>query len=199
MNFLAHLFLSDENPEIMVGNFIADMVKGNSFLGYPSTIGKGIRIHRNIDKFTDSHPIVQLSKKRLRPNYRKYAGVIVDMFYDHLLAVDWHTYSPIPLASFAEKAYKTLDSYQSLMPIRSQRTLFYMQKGNWLVNYAELSGIGQALGGLSNRTRYESGIEQSINDLRSDYSAYRNEFSSFFPDLIEFNRVELNKILDEAG
>ena len=106
MNFLAHLFLSDENPEIMVGNFIADMVKGNSFLGYPTTIGKGIRIHRNIDKFTDSHPIVQLSKKRLRPNYRKYAGVIVDMFYDHLLAVDWHTYSPIPLASFAEKAYK---------------------------------------------------------------------------------------------
>tara|TARA_Y100000814_G_scaffold27265_1_gene17889 strand:+ start:44 stop:268 length:225 start_codon:yes stop_codon:yes gene_type:complete len=74
-----------------------------------------------------------------------------------------------------------------------------MQKGNWLVNYAELSGIGQALGGLSNRTRYESGIEQSINDLRSDYSAYQNEFSSFFPDLIEFNRVELNKILDEAG
>ena len=171
MNFLAHLFLSEEDPEIMVGNFIADMVKGNSFLGYPSTIGKGIRIHRSIDKFTDSHPTVQLSKKRLRPKYRKYAGVIVDMFYDHLLAVDWHTYSPIPLASFAEKAYKTLGCYQALMPLRGQRTLFYMQKGNWLVSYAELSGISQALGGLSNRTRYKSGMERSINDLQSDYSA----------------------------
>ena len=103
-------------PEIMVGNFIADMVKGNSLLGYPSTIGKGIRIHRNIDKFTDSHPIVQLSAKALTPELSEIRGVIVDMFYDHLLAVDWHTYSPIPLASFAEKAYKTLDSYQSLMP-----------------------------------------------------------------------------------
>jgi len=196
MNFLAHLFLSAGNPEIMVGNFIADAVKGNSFLEYPTTIAKGIKLHRSIDKFTDSHPIVQLSKQRLRPKYRKYAGVIVDMFYDHLLAIGWELYSPISLISFASQAYEILRNYQSLIPIRSQQVLFYMQKGNWLVDYAQLSGIDQALKGLATRTRYLSGMEKSIQDLRSDYADYQNEFSTFFPQLVEFSRDKLDLLLN---
>ena len=199
MNFLAHLFLSAGNPEIMVGNFIADAVKGNSFLEYPTTIAKGIRLHRSIDKFTDSHPIVQLSKQRLRPKYRKYAGVIVDMFYDHLLAIGWEFYSPISLVSFVSQAYEVLRNYQSLIPIRSQQVLFYMQKENWLVNYAQLSGIDQALKGLATRTRYLSGMEKSIQDLRSDYADYQNEFSTFFPQLVEFSRDKLDLILNEPN
>ena len=93
MNFLAHLYLSGDDKEIMLGNLIADSVKGNAILDFNEGVQEGIRLHRRIDHFTDEHPIVQRSKERLRPKYHKFAGVVTDMFYDHFLARDWDHYS----------------------------------------------------------------------------------------------------------
>jgi acyl carrier protein phosphodiesterase len=91
MNFLAHLHLSGNNPNIMLGNFMGDFVKGKSYRQqYEPEIIKGIELHRSIDEFTDSHPVVTESKNRLRPTYRHYSGVIVDVFYDHFLAANWN-------------------------------------------------------------------------------------------------------------
>src|SRR5690349_12341831 len=98
MNFLAHIFLSGDDPEIMVGNFIGDFVKGRNLDDrFSSGIVKGIELHRAIDEYTDSHPVVAQSKNRLRPKYRHYAPVIVDVFYDHFLAKNWKNYHPTSL------------------------------------------------------------------------------------------------------
>ncbi len=97
MNFLAHLYLSPDNTEIIIGNFIADHIVGNKFQQYSDAIQKGIMLHREIDTYTDAHAIVRRSKRRLNERYRHYNGVIIDIFYDHFLAVNWNTYSNIPL------------------------------------------------------------------------------------------------------
>src|SRR4051812_44429809 len=106
MNFLAHLYLSGDNDYVKLGNFIGDFVKGRNLNEqFPSGIARGIRLHRAIDEFTDSHPIVKKSKDRLRPAYRHYAPVIVDVFYDHFLARNWTRYSDTALADYAEQTY----------------------------------------------------------------------------------------------
>jgi acyl carrier protein phosphodiesterase len=186
MNFLAHLHLSGDNPKLMLGNFIGDFVKGRSALGqFESEIIKGIELHRIIDEFTDSHPVVAQSKDRLRPKYRHYAGVIIDIFYDHFLARNWNQYHPEFLPDFADKAYGIIQAHETVLPEGVKFMMPYMIKGNWLVNYARVEGIERALTGMARRTRYESKMEQAGADLVADYQLYLQEFSTFFPALQE--------------
>ena len=160
MNFLAHLYLSGNHPKIMVGNFIGDFVKGKNILArFEPEIAKGIELHRAIDYYTDLHPTVRLSKNRLRPKYRHYSGVIVDIFYDHFLARNWEKYSVVKLSDFAEQAYQLMNENESILPAEVIQILPYMVRGNWLVNYAKLDGIEKALSGMSRRTAYESRIK----------------------------------------
>jgi len=187
MNFLAHLYLSGDQPKLMVGNFIADFVKGKQALqGFDEEIIKGITLHRAIDEFTDSHPMVLQSKQRLRPKYRHYAGVIVDVFYDHYLARNWNKFHSELLPDFADRSYGILQSHQALMPVAASWMLPYMVKGNWLVNYSKVEGIHRALSGMARRTPYESKMEQASIDLKSYYQDFENEFHEFFPALQRF-------------
>ena len=184
MNFLAHIYLSKDHPKIMVGNFIGDFVKGRHFSDqFEPEIVKGIELHRAIDEFTDHHPIVHQSKTRLRLKYRHYAGVIVDIFYDHFLSKYWHDYHVLPLAEFAANTYATLKDHHSILPEDVKTMLPYMIKDNWLVNYGHLHGIGQALKGISRRTRYDSKMNESVHELEEFYEEFKTEFQSFFLDL----------------
>lgn len=184
MNFLAHIYLSGNNARIMVGNFIGDFVKGRNLLEqFEPDIARGIEIHRAIDAFTDTHPVVKKSKVRLRPMYRHYAPVIVDVFYDHFLARYWNNYSPEPLPQFAERAYQTLLLQRDILPEEVKHLLPYMINGNWLVNYGTFEGIQRALTGMSKRTAHVSHMDESVNDLRKDYDDFRKEFEEFFPEL----------------
>jgi acyl carrier protein phosphodiesterase len=184
LNFLAHLFLSGNDPEIMVGNFIGDFVRGrNVHEQFRPAIALGIELHREIDDFTDSHAVVMESKKRLRPKYRHYSPVIVDMFYDHFLAKDWPNYHSLPLHQFALEAYSVLDEYNEHLPERVQGLLPHIIKGNWLYNYSRIEGIHGALSGMSRRTPYESRMDEATQDLREFYTEFGNEFSRFFPEL----------------
>lgn len=138
MNFLAHLYLSGDDPEIMVGNFIGDFVRGrNMHEQFQQNIAIGIELHREIDEFTDSHLVVMESKKRLRPKYRHYAPVIVDVFYDHFLAIHWPIWHPQSLPDFATYAYSQLEKHEAVLPERVLQMMPYMIRGNWLVNYAK--------------------------------------------------------------
>lgn len=187
MNFLAHLYLSGDNHKIMLGNFIGDFVKGrNALEQFDPEIIRGIVLHRAIDEFTDSHPIVTVSKNRLRPKYRHYSGVIVDVFYDHFLARNWDTYHPELLPDFADKAYGVIQSHDPILPKEVKFMMPYMIKGNWLVNYARTEGIHRALSGMARRTPYESKMEQSVEDLKKNYAEFSQEFASFFPVLKKF-------------
>lgn len=186
MNFLAHLYLSGNNPKIMTGNFIGDFVKGRHlYEQFENEIVRGIEIHRAIDLFTDTHPIVSISKQRLRPAYRHYSPVIVDVFYDHFLAANWTTYHDQTLIAFAKHAYNTIESFDNILPTTVKHMLPYMIRGNWLVNYAQVEGIHRALTGMSRRTKYDSKMDESVNDLREHYDAFKKEFEDFFPLLKE--------------
>lgn len=182
MNFLAHLYLSGDDPKIMVGNFIGDFVKGKNVGGrFEKDIAFGIELHRSIDEFTDHHDIVRTSKKRIRDKYRHYSGVIVDMYYDHFLANQWSQLHPEPLASFAERSYDIMTQHKSVLPEQVNQLLPYMISGNWLVGYGYVEGIGRALSGMSRRTPFQSKMEEAVTDLREHYELFRNEFLEFIP------------------
>jgi acyl carrier protein phosphodiesterase len=184
MNFLAHLYLSGDNPEILTGNFIGDFVKGkNAYAHLSPIIVKGVDLHRSIDSFTDSHAIVAKSKKRLWPTYRHYAGVIVDIYYDHFLAKNWNNYHKDLLPDYADYCYGILQARVADLPPEVQYMLPYMIKGNWLVNYAKLEGIQRSLSGMARRTTFVSKMEEAVNDLELYYEDFKNEFESFFPQL----------------
>lgn len=187
MNFLAHLYLSENQPKIMVGNFIGDFVKGKNLQRrFEAEIAQGIEFHRAIDYFTDLHPIVKQSKNRLRPKYRHYAGIIVDIFYDHFLAIGWKEYSEVDLAAFAQYAYGLIGQHEAILPEEVKQMLPYMIRGNWLLSYARLEGIERALFGMSRRTAYVSHMDESITELKLYYAEFQNEFNAFLPELTEW-------------
>lgn len=186
MNFLAHLYLSGDNDDLLLGNFVADMVKGRQIESFHSGVIKGIRLHRKIDSFTDSHPVVELSKMRLRNKYRLYSGVVVDMFYDHYLARNWQMYSCVPLVAFVDRGYALLLDNFSILPPRARNVLPQMISGNWLVNYASLESLQQHFEGMARRTPFNSGMEHAVEDLKKYYSEFETEFHTFFPELIGY-------------
>jgi acyl carrier protein phosphodiesterase len=187
MNFLAHLYLSGPNPKIKVGNFIGDFVKGRSFINHFETgIAQGIELHRAIDYFTDHHPVVQESKNRLRPKYRHYSGVIVDVFYDHFLASNWKDFSEESLANFAAQSYQIIEEHKTILPEEVKGMMPYMVSGNWLLNYSKIEGIHRALSGISRRTSFPSKMEEAAEDLKQNRSGFEQEFNLFFPELQKF-------------
>lgn len=184
MNFLAHLYLSGDNAKLMVGNFIGDFVKGrNALEKFEPEIARGIQLHRAIDEFTDTHPVVAQSKNRLRPRYRHYAGVIVDVFYDHFLASNWNVYHPEPLPGYAARVYRLIQSFEPVLPPDVKYMLPYMIGGNWLVNYAKVEGIHRALSGMAQRTSFNSKMDEAVQDLVKDFADFKKEFDIFFPEL----------------
>lgn len=183
MNFLAHLLLSGNNEELMIGNFIGDFVKGSKLDSYSPEMQKGIRLHRSIDEYTDSHPVVLKSKIRLRAKFRHYSPVIVDVFYDHFIARDWHTYSKQPLLEFTLQFYQTIKSYYGVIPSAVEKMVFYMSQTNWLYQYQYIEGIDKALTGMSKRTTFESKMEDAAHVLEAYYSEFEEEFHRFFPEL----------------
>ncbi|MFL5762402.1 MAG: ACP phosphodiesterase [Bacteroidia bacterium] len=186
MNFLSHIYLSGNSEGLLIGNYIADSVKGQVINDFPEEIRKGIVLHREIDTFTDQHPVVELSKRRLRPKYRKYAGVIVDIYYDHFLAANWENYSDESLPDFTKKIYRLLSERSNSFPVKSQRFTKYMLEYDILNAYAKLEGIERVLQGMSGRAKFESNMEKSIHDLKEHYSSFENEFRKFFPELREY-------------
>jgi len=191
MNFLAHCYLSGGSKSLLVGNFIGDFVKGRDYLDYEPGIQKGIVLHREIDSYTDQHPVCLQSKVRLRPSYRHYSGVVVDLFYDHFLAKNWSQYSGISLNQYSQWVYQTIAENQSKVPGRVSQMLTYMVRGNWLESYAEISGIDRALTGMASRTRFKSNMENASLDLERYYSEFELEFLEFFPQVTDHVKVWL--------
>jgi acyl carrier protein phosphodiesterase len=197
MNFLAHLYLSKNNKNILIGNFIADAVKGKKYQNYPEEIKIGILLHRAIDNFTDKHAIVKKSKQRLHQRYRHYDGVIIDILYDHFLAKNWSKYSNTNLNDYANSIYVLLTNQFNILPKKAQNMLPYMIENNWLVSYASIKGIGQILSGMNNRTKGVSKMNLAIEDLQLHYSEFEEDFTLFFDELIEYSNQKTKKLLEE--
>tara|TARA_R110002020_G_scaffold51730_1_gene146218 strand:+ start:988 stop:1590 length:603 start_codon:yes stop_codon:yes gene_type:complete len=194
VNFLAHIYLSGDNDLITIGNFMADGIKGTRYLKFPPDIQKGIILHRAIDTFTDAHPIVKKSTRRLHKKYSHYSGVIVDILYDHFLAKNWDQYHPQPLADYVANFYQMLDENFELLTPRIQKMVPFMVADNWLLSYAEIEGIAKVLYGMNRRTKNRSGMDRAVKELELHYSEFEEEFTLFFKELEEFCAKRLAEI-----
>lgn len=189
MNFLAHIYLSADNDDIKIGNFLGDFVKGRlnklTNAQYSKDVIKGMALHREIDSFTDNHPVVRQSIDRLQPKYHKSSGIVIDMFYDHILAKNFHLYSTISLEEYSLNFYELLKTRKSEIPQPMERMVNSMVSRNWFLGYKTFEGIEWALTGISKRLSFESGIENATDELRKEYDLYEKEFKIFFPELIK--------------
>lgn len=197
MNFLAHIYLSGDNEQLMVGNFMADSVKGKKYLKYPDKIKDGIILHRAIDYYTDTHEIFKKSTQRLFPIYGHYSGIIVDIFYDHFLAANWDEYSDVSLEDYTLNFYRILEDHYEILPFRVKSFLPYMVNDNWLLSYAKIEGIEKVLKGMNNRTGKKSGMHKAVQELQEYYFQFENEFRMFFEDLQNFSREKIKELRTE--
>lgn len=185
MNFLAHLYLAGNDEGLLVGNFIADAVKGNKYKNFPGEISKGILMHRAVDYFSDHNAVYLKSVHRLQPAYGKYSGVITDMFYDYFLASNWSKFSTVGLEEFCREMYRILSSHKKDMPEESCIILDYMIKRDWLYSYSKIEGIRQALEGMSRRIKYYFPMENATIELQKNPASYGRDFLEFFPLLVK--------------
>lgn len=197
MNFLAHLYLSKDNKNILIGNFIADEVKGKKHENYPKEIQAGILLHRQIDYFTDTHSIARRSKRRLHERYGHYDGVIIDILYDHFLAKNWLNYSEIPLEIYAKNVYSFFQENIGILPPEMQKLLPYMVEYNWLVGYASIAGIEKTLIGMNKRTKGISKMDLAVEDLIKHYDEFESDFNTFFEELKAFTEEETKELLSK--
>ncbi|MCS6822119.1 MAG: ACP phosphodiesterase [Microscillaceae bacterium] len=193
MNYLAHAALSGEKEEILIGNFIADFVRGSQIGLYSDDIKQGIYLHRKIDMFADTHPYCKASSQLLQPNLGKYASVVVDVFYDHFLAVHWEKFNTQNLGDFAQKTYQILENHKEILPEKPQRILPYMQKQNWFLGYADIANIRHALMRLAQRAKYANNIAQATDLLEKYYHELEHHFLAFFPDIQAYVESEMPK------
>jgi len=196
MNYLAHIYLSEDHELIRIGNFMADHVKGSKYKAYPTEVQKGILLHRKIDWFTDQNEIARKSKRRLHDRYGLYRGVIIDIFYDHMLAANWADYSAVPLQEYAASFYQSLESHQNLLPDKVKYMTGYMIQNDWLTSYADPEGIRQVLSGMNRRTEGRGKMDRAIEDLLEHYDDFELDFRNFFKKLRTFSSQNL-KELDE--
>ncbi len=194
MNFLAHIYLSGNDTELQIGNFIADAVKGKKYTQFPTTIQKGITLHRKIDSYTDSHPVVRESVLRLFPKYSHYSTVIVDILYDHFLAAYWSDFSTIPLEIYVSDFYTLLQKHYDILPKKVQDFLPYMLRDNWLLSYATIPGIGRILYQMNRRTKNRSKMNFAILELEKYYNEFEREFRSFFSELEIYTKNEIRAL-----
>ena len=197
MNFLAHAYLSGNKDLILFGNFVADAVKGNGFLRFPDDIQTGIRLHRKIDSYTDSHPIFKRSLGRVRKDFRKYSGIVIDIYYDHFLARNWKEYSDTELPEFAEHVYQVLQSNHEHLPGRTKQMLPFLVMQNWLVGYATFPELSGVFHGMDRRTSLHSGMSNAVEVLEKNYGGLKSDFEAYFPELITYAKEELNSLLND--
>lgn len=183
MNFLAHVYLSQQHTPVLIGNFIADGIRGNKIHHYKDDIKFGIHMHRAIDTYTDKHPVFRQSKRRLDDKYRLYKGVIIDIMYDHFLAKNWHLYSNIPLHLYCDAVYTSLQNHYEILPPKTQKLLPYMTTQNWLYSYRTLHGIASILHDMNVRTKGISKMNEAIEDLKNNYADFEQDFKTFFEDM----------------
>lgn len=191
MNFLAHIYLSGENDLIKIGNFMADGIRGKQFEHFPSEVQKGIMLHRFIDTYTDSHDTFRQSTKRLHEKYHHYAGVIVDIFYDHFLAKNWSQYSDEKLEDFVSRFYNSLHNNYSILTEKTQGLMPYMIERNWLLSYRTVEGIHNILTQMDRRSKNTSKMQFASEELKEFYSEFETEFTSFFEEIQEQSRQKL--------
>jgi acyl carrier protein phosphodiesterase len=199
MNYLAHIYLSGDSDEIILGNFIGDYVKGNQYRQYPERVAYGIRLHRCIDSFTDRHAGVKECTALLKPGFGRYAGVVADVFFDHFLAANWADYSPCTLRQFSKHAHAVFLSNFMLLPFRVKQFLPFLIQHKRLESYARRENLFPVLEIMSRRTSLPANSEWALQVLNQEYDQFEALFRSFFAELIHYVESEFEVRIDRPG
>jgi len=190
LNFLAHLHLSDPEPQAWIGSLLPDFGDKSDPSNHPPKIHHAIILHRKIDSFTDNHPVFIRSRKRIDDRFRLLKGILVDMFYDHFLAIHWARYHPESLEKFAQSIYGALRENASSLPERLLYASDYMIRENWLVSYREISGIELVLRRMSKRLSRPTILGEGTEALEACYNELEQDFFEFYPELEDFSMRE---------
>lgn len=186
MNYLAHTLLGGPTAADKAGALLGDFVKGTLPGVLPAELAFGVALHRSVDTFTDAHPLFARSRERISPARRRYAGIIVDMFYDHLLAQNWRTLGQGHLGEFAQSVYAALRQYQQWLPPRLANAAAHMQASDWLTAYRELSAVRGAIDSMATyRLRQPNSLAGAVDELVADYAGFEADFLQFWPALCE--------------
>ncbi len=195
MNYLAHAYLSFDEPKILVGNMISDFVKGKKRFEYDDIVQKGIMLHRAIDEFTDTHAATRQAKIFFKQDYGLYSGAFVDIVYDHFLANDINAFPGQSLHKFTLHTYEQLSIYEHMFPEKFSRLFYYMQKENWLFNYQFSQGIYKSFGGLVRRATYMHEHQTAFTIFEKNYDDLKNCYNIFFPQVKQFAIEKMNQLL----
>lgn len=199
MNFLAHVHLSKDNEDVIFGNFIADAIKGKSYVKFRKDIITGILLHRDIDTFTDRHIIVKNSRAKIREYFGKFSGIVVDIYYDHFLARNWEQYHNVELTQYSTYVYLILAKRFLLLPSRIKRLLPFLIGQNWLVSYANLNDLQRVFNGMDRRTGHISGMDNSVKILKNNYESLYLDFKEFYSELENYSMKRLNDLTSEEN
>jgi acyl carrier protein phosphodiesterase len=187
VNWLAHLRVAPPEPLPRLGNLLGDFVRGVDVATLPAPVRAGIAQHRAVDRFTDAHARFRRSRALVPAPLRRFSGVLVDVFYDHFLARDWHRFGDRrPLAAFTADVYALLAAHHHLLPPRLRHAAPHMAREDWLGSYAAVDGIELVLTRMAARLRRPSPLADGATALRAHYAALGNDFAAFFPDLLAF-------------
>lgn len=187
MNHLAHLFLAKRAPEAVVGAFLGDFVKGKiNADDFPQLIRDEIIVHRRVDAFTDANEILLNSKNRFVKTRRRFAGIVLDVAFDHFLAKNWTDYATEELSDFTRFAYRALSANAHRFPVDFQVFLPRMIADDFLAAYRGFNRVEFALGKLSLRVRGGENMREAFDELTVNYDAFENDFRDFFPRLQNF-------------
>ena len=196
MNYLAHLLIAEHTQSSLIGNFLGDFVKGPvERLEYSEDIKQGIRLHRAIDTFTDTHAVFLQSKSRMTPARRRYAGIIIDLAYDHFLSISWSEFAGSNREAFIAGFYVSLEENMRWLPERCSRMAKPMILSDWIGRYAHLEGVSDSLNGISGRInrqfKRDNPLYNAIEEVESNYEALHQDFLAFFPKLIQFSEKKI--------
>ena len=191
MNYLAHAYLAGDADSDRLGGLLGDFVKGPLPCGLPPDLAAGVALHRRIDSYADTHPAFQRSRARVSPARRRYAGVMVDMFYDHLLASHWEAYSSQALTQYSLGVYDLLDANAALLPERLGQVRVWMRKDDWLGSYRTVAGVGEALDRIArHRLSRPGSLPGAVEELAGDYQGFKADFLEFMSDAIAMTALE---------
>ena len=185
MNYLAHLALAYPNEDLVVGNFIGDHVRNKDLPQFSLPIQAGIEMHRSIDTFTDSHMVSKTLRQLLFNTHRHVGRVLLDVFYDHFLAVHFLALHGMTLQNFIGLIYPLLESKQQLMPVSAQQYVIGMIAQNWLEKYASTAGISEILSKMAKRSGIDD-LSLGTESLKRYYEQINDGFLAFYPELITY-------------
>lgn len=186
MNVLAHAFLAGGDAELRLGGVLGDFVHGTPDPALPPRVREGIHLHRAIDSFTDSHPEVRAARERMQPPFRRYAGILLDVWFDHLLARDFAKWSDVPLDAFSRDLRAELHAAEAILPDALNRFLSYMDRHDLPAGYAQVERVAGAFAGLSQRLSRANPVADGVPVLQAQAAELERTFENFFPDLRRF-------------